>query len=75
MNAIMNGMSLHGGIIPFGGTFLVFMDYGRNAVRMSALMGIRTIYVFSHDSVALGEDGPTHQPICLLYTSPSPRDS
>ena len=68
MNAIMNGMSLHGGIIPFGGTFLVFMDYGRNAVRMSALMGIRTIYVFSHDSVALGEDGPTHQPIEHLNT-------
>ena len=68
MNAIMNGMSLHGGIIPYGGTFLVFMDYGRNAVRMSALMGIRTIYVFSHDSVALGEDGPTHQPIEHLTT-------
>ena len=68
MNAVMNGMSLHGGIIPYGGTFLVFMDYGRNAVRMSALMGIRTIYVFSHDSVALGEDGPTHQPIEHLTT-------
>ena len=68
MNALMNGMSLHGGIIPFGGTFLVFMDYGRNAVRMSALMGIRTIYVFSHDSVALGEDGPTPQPIEHLNT-------
>ena len=68
MNALMNGMSLHGGIIPYGGTFLVFMDYGRNAVRMSALMGIRTIYVFSHDSVALGEDGPTHQPIEHLTT-------
>jgi len=68
MNAVMNGMALHGGIIPYAGTFLVFMDYGRNAVRMSALMGIRTIYVFSHDSVALGEDGPTHQPIEHLTT-------
>ena len=68
MNAIMNGMSLHGGLIPYAGTFLVFMDYGRNAVRMASLMGIRTIFVFSHDSVALGEDGPTHQPIEHLST-------
>ncbi|MDA1056930.1 MAG: transketolase, partial [Proteobacteria bacterium] len=68
MNAIMNGMSLHGGLIPYAGTFLVFMDYGRNAVRMSALMGLKVIYVFSHDSVALGEDGPTHQPIEHLST-------
>ena len=68
MNAIMNGMALHGGIIPYGGTFLVFMDYGRNAVRMAALMGIKVIFVFSHDSVALGEDGPTHQPIEHLAT-------
>jgi len=68
MNAIMNGISLHGGLIPYAGTFLVFMDYGRNAVRMSALMGLKVIYVFSHDSVALGEDGPTHQPIEHLST-------
>tara|TARA_B100000886_G_scaffold133698_2_gene90243 strand:+ start:576 stop:2537 length:1962 start_codon:yes stop_codon:yes gene_type:complete len=68
MNAVMNGMALHGGLIPYSGTFLVFMDYGRNAVRMAALMGIRVIFVFSHDSVALGEDGPTHQPIEHLTT-------
>ena len=68
MNAIMNGISLHGGLIPYAGTFLVFMDYGRNAVRMSSLMGIRTIFVFSHDSIALGEDGTTHQPIEHLST-------
>ena len=68
MNAIINGISLHGGLIPYAGTFLVFMDYGRNAVRMSSLMGIRTIFVFSHDSIALGEDGPTHQPIEHLST-------
>ena len=68
MNAIINGISLHGGLIPYAGTFLVFMDYGRNAVRMSSLMGIRTIFVFSHDSIALGEDGPTHQPIEHLAT-------
>ena len=74
MNAIMNGMCLHGGLIPYGGTFLVFMDYGRNAVRMAALMGIRVVFVFSHDSVALGEDGPTHQPIeqlCTLRSTPN----
>ena len=68
MNAVMNGMALHGGLIPYSGTFLVFMDYGRNAVRMAALMGIRVIFVFSHDSIALGEDGPTHQPIEHLTT-------
>ena len=68
MNAVMNGMALHGGLIPYSGTFLVFMDYGRNAVRMAALMGIRVIFVFSHDSIALGEDGPTHQPIEQLTT-------
>ena len=68
MNAIMNGISLHGGLIPYAGTFLVFMDYGRNAVRMAALMGIKVIFVYSHDSVALGEDGPTHQPIEHLTT-------
>lgn len=63
MAAIMNGMALHGGFIPYGGTFLVFSDYARNAVRMSALMKIRSIFVFTHDSIGLGEDGPTHQPI------------
>ncbi|QDQ39823.1 transketolase [Legionella geestiana] len=63
MSAIMNGIALHGGFIPYGGTFLVFADYARNAIRLSALMGIRVIYVLSHDSVGLGEDGPTHQPI------------
>lgn len=63
MSAIMNGLALHGGVIPFGGTFLVFSDYARNAVRLSALMGIRVIYVYTHDSIGLGEDGPTHQPI------------
>jgi len=63
MCAVMNGLALHGGLIPYGGTFLVFSDYARNALRLSALMGIRTIYVFSHDSIGLGEDGPTHQPI------------
>ena len=63
MCAVMNGVALHGGFIPYGGTFLVFSDYARNAVRMAALMGIRVIYVFTHDSIGLGEDGPTHQPI------------
>ncbi len=63
MSAIMNGMSLHKGIIPFGGTFLVFSDYARNAIRMSSIMQQKVIYVFTHDSVGLGEDGPTHQPI------------
>ncbi|MFK8067358.1 MAG: transketolase [Gammaproteobacteria bacterium] len=63
MAAIMNGISLHGGLIPYGGTFLVFSDYARNGLRMSALMGIKTIYVFTHDSIGLGEDGPTHQPV------------
>lgn len=63
MSAIMNGLALHGGFIPFGGTFLVFSDYARNAVRMSAMMSQKVIYVFSHDSIGLGEDGPTHQPI------------
>jgi transketolase len=63
MAAIMNGVALHGGFIPYGGTFLVFSDYARNAMRMSALMKIRTIYVYTHDSIGLGEDGPTHQPI------------
>lgn len=63
MAAAMNGMALHGGVIPYGGTFLVFSDYARNAIRLSAIMGIRVIYVFTHDSIGLGEDGPTHQPI------------
>ncbi len=63
MAAIMNGLALHGGFIPFGGTFLVFSDYCRNAVRMAALMKIRSIFVFTHDSIGLGEDGPTHQPV------------
>lgn len=63
MAAIMNGIALHGGFIPYGGTFLVFADYARNAVRLSALMKQRIIYIFSHDSIGLGEDGPTHQPI------------
>ncbi|HEX4872071.1 MAG TPA: transketolase [Nevskiaceae bacterium] len=63
MAAALNGMVLHGGLLPFGGTFLVFSDYARNAVRLSALMKIGTIYVFTHDSIGLGEDGPTHQPV------------
>jgi transketolase len=63
MSAIMNGMALHGGIIPYGGTFLVFSDYGRAALRLAALMKIRVVFVYTHDSVGLGEDGPTHQPI------------
>jgi len=63
MAAIMNGMTLHGGLRAFGGTFLVFSDYMRPAVRLAALMDIPTIFVFSHDSIGLGEDGPTHQPV------------
>jgi transketolase len=63
MGAIMNGMALHGAIIPYGGTFLVFSDYMRPAIRLAALMGTQVIYVFTHDSIGLGEDGPTHQPI------------
>ncbi len=63
MSAIMNGMALHGGLIPFGGTFLMFSEYARNALRMAALMKIRVIWVFTHDSIGLGEDGPTHQPV------------
>lgn len=63
MAAIMNGLALHGGTLPFGGTFLVFSDYARNAIRMAALMKQRVIYVLTHDSIGLGEDGPTHQPI------------
>lgn len=63
MSAIMNGLSLHGGLIPYGGTFLMFSEYARNALRMAALMKIRSIFVFTHDSIGLGEDGPTHQPV------------
>jgi len=63
MAAIMNGMALHGGILPFGGTFLMFSEYARNALRMAALMKQRVIFVFTHDSIGLGEDGPTHQPV------------
>jgi transketolase len=63
MSAIMNGVARHGGFIPYGATFLIFMEYARNAVRMSALMKQRVLYVFTHDSIGLGEDGPTHQPI------------
>ncbi len=72
MSAIMNGMALHGALLPFAGTFLTFSDYARNAVRMSGLMNAQVIYVYSHDSIGLGEDGPTHQPIehaaMLRYT-------
>jgi len=63
MSHIMNGMALHGGLFPFGGTFLMFSEYARNALRMSALMKQRVVYVFTHDSIGLGEDGPTHQPV------------
>jgi len=72
MSAMMNGMALHGGFIPYGATFLMFMEYARNAVRMAALMKIRTLFVYTHDSIGLGEDGPTHQPVeqlaSLRYT-------
>ena len=63
MSAILNGLSLHGGFVPYGGTFLTFSDYSRNALRMAALMKVRNISVFTHDSIGLGEDGPTHQPV------------
>ncbi len=63
MTAILNGVALHGGLVPFGATFLTFADYSRNAIRMSALMQLRVIHVFTHDSIGLGEDGPTHQPV------------
>jgi transketolase len=74
MCAIMNGMALHGGLMPYGGTFLIFMEYARNAVRMASLMKQQAIYVFTHDSIGLGEDGPTHQPIeqlANLRTTPN----
>jgi hypothetical protein len=63
MAAAMNGMALHGGVIPYGGTFMVFSDYSRPAIRLGALMGVRAIHVLTHDSIGLGEDGPTHQPV------------
>jgi len=68
MGAVMNGMALHGGIIPYGGTFLVFSDYMRPTIRLAAMMGLRVVYVFTHDSIGLGEDGPTHQPVEMLAT-------
>src|SRR5699024_1312704 len=74
MTAMMNGMSLYGGVRPYAGTFLVFMEYARNAVRMAALMKQPTILVYTHDSIGLGEDGPTHQPIeqlASLRTTPN----
>lgn len=74
MSAMMNGMALHGGFVPYGATFLVFMEYARNAVRMAALMKQRSIFVYTHDSIGLGEDGPTHQPIeqlTSLRTTPN----
>jgi len=63
MSAIMNGITLHGGFIPYGATFLIFSEYARNALRMAALMKIQSIFVYTHDSIGLGEDGPTHQPV------------
>jgi len=63
MSAIMNGVALHGGLVPYGATFLMFMEYARNAIRMAALMKQRSIFVYTHDSIGLGEDGPTHQPV------------
>lgn len=68
MSAMMNGMSLHGGIIPYGATFLMFSEYARNALRMAALMKIRCLFVYTHDSIGLGEDGPTHQPVEQIAT-------
>jgi transketolase len=68
MSAIMNGIALHGGLVPFGATFLMFSEYARNAIRMAALMKIQSIFVFTHDSIGLGEDGPTHQPIEQIPT-------
>ncbi|MEE9420215.1 MAG: transketolase C-terminal domain-containing protein, partial [Desulfatiglandaceae bacterium] len=63
MGSLLNGMALHGGLIPYGGPFLVFSDYMRPAIRLAALMGLKVIFIFTHDSIGLGEDGPTHQPI------------
>ncbi len=76
MAAAMNGMALHGGIVPYGGTFLVFTDYCRPSIRLSALMGLRVVYVMTHDSIGLGEDGPTHQPVehlASLRAMPEPQ--
>src|SRR5438874_11848312 len=63
MGAILNGLAAHGGTVPYGSTFLIFSDYMRPAIRLAALMGLHVVYVFTHDSIALGEDGPTHQPV------------
>ncbi|MEX6505685.1 transketolase [Jiella sp. M17.18] len=74
MSAVMNGLALHGGFIPYGGTFMCFTDYARGAMRLSALMGIRVVYVMTHDSIGLGEDGPTHQPVehlAMLRATPN----
>jgi transketolase len=74
MAAAMNGIAVHGGTVPYGGTFLVFSDYARGAIRLSAVMGVRVIYVLTHDSIGLGEDGPTHQPIehlAMLRATPN----
>ncbi|MBT2787813.1 MULTISPECIES: transketolase [unclassified Halomonas] len=74
MGAVMNGIALHGGLVPYGATFLIFMEYMRNSIRMASLMGQQAIYVFTHDSIGLGEDGPTHQPIeqlTSLRTTPN----
>jgi transketolase len=68
MGSILNGIALHGGLIPYGGTFLIFSDYMRPPIRLAAMMGLRVIYVFTHDSIGLGEDGPTHQPVEQLAT-------
>jgi len=68
MSAAMNGLALHGGVVPFGGTFLMFSEYARNALRMAALMKIQSIFVYTHDSIGLGEDGPTHQPVEQIAT-------
>src|SRR6201998_213616 len=72
MTALMSGLALHGGFLPYGGTFLVFSDYARNAVRLACLMQVHVVLVYSHDSIGLGEDGPTHQPIEQLPTSRAP---
>ena len=74
MSAAMNGMALHGGLVPYGGTFMVFTDYARGAMRLSALMKQRVVYVMTHDSIGLGEDGPTHQPVehlAMLRATPN----
>ena len=74
MGAVMNGIALHGGFVPYGGTFLVFSDYARGSIRLSALMGLRVLYVLTHDSIGVGEDGPTHQPIehlAMLRATPN----